>query len=337
MIKVTDRVIIASGIEPRSRALPAVQLLSNGDLIVAYRDASTHPFGVETIIDDGVVAIVRSIDHGRNWNEPRTICALPGWDCAGGRSMVQTPDDSLLMFLMKARRSVPDKKVSAVYPVRSYDYGQTWTDFGPELALYPGGWTEPNTTGYMSVLSDGRWMMPAYGSDSLMGQTFPCVAFSSDEGETWTGRSAIAKRRVGITFYEPSIIRLRDGRYLAIVRTMDPPYTSYQTYSVDEGETWSVAMPVSFRGQTPFLFELQSDVIMCAYRDMTPDRFGVAASVTYDDGVTWNYVGHIYEGKDWNCGYPSLIRLQDMQLFCVYYTCYEDGNSEVHGAFVEHA
>ena len=337
MIKVTDRLIIASGTETRSRALPGVQMLSNGDLIVAYRDASTHPFGVERIIDDGVVSVVRSTDVGRTWNEPRAVCALPGWDCAGGRSIVQTPDGSLLMFVMKARRSVPGKKVSAVYPIRSYDYGQTWTDLGPELTLYPGGWTEPNTTGYMNVLTDGRWMIPAYGSDSLTGQTFPCVGFSSDEGETWRGRSVIAKSREGLTFYEPAVIRLRDGRYLAIIRTMEPPYTSYQSYSVDEGETWSVPTPVSFRGQTPFLFELKPGVIICTYRDMTPDHFGVAASVTYDEGVTWNYEGHIYEGTDWNCGYPSVVRLQDKQLLCVYYTCYEDGNSEVHGAFLDHA
>ena len=157
-----------------------------------------------------------------------------------------------------------------------------------------------------------------------------------DEGETWRGRSVIAKSRKGLTFYEPAVIRLRDGRYLAIIRTMEPPYTSYQSYSVDEGETWSVPTPVSFRGQTPFLFELKPGVIICTYRDMTPDHSGVAASVTYDEGVTWNYEGHIYEGTDWNCGYPSVVRLQDMQLLCVYYTCYEDGNSEVHGAFVDH-
>lgn len=337
MIKVTDRVIIASGIEPRSRALSAVQLLANGDLIVAYRDASTHPFGVESIVDDGVVVMVRSVDSGRTWNEPRTVCALPGWDCAGGRSIVQMPDGSLLMFLMKARRSIPGEKISAVYPVRSYDDGRTWSDFGPELVLYPGGWTEPNTTGHMRVVSDGRWMIPAYGSDSLTGQTYPCVAFSNDQGETWSSRSVIAESRSQITFYEPALICLRDGRYLAIIRTMEFPYTSYQSYSVDEGVTWSIPSPVSFRGQTPFLFELQPGVVMCTYRDMTPDRFGVAASVTHDDGVSWNYVGHIYEGKDWNCGYPSVVRLQDRQFFCVYYTCYEGGNSEVHGAFVDHS
>ena len=332
MIEVTDRVVIASGPEPRSRALAAVQLLSNGDLLVGYRDASTHPFGVDRIVDDGVVMTVRSTDGGRTWAEPRAVCALPGWDCAGGRSMVQVPDGTLLMFVMKARRSVPGAKVMAVYPIRSHDGGRTWGDFGPELALYPGGWTEANTTAHMMVLSDGRWMMPAYGANSPDGPTFPSVAFS-DDGETWR-RTTIAESRPDLTFYEPTLIRLNDGRYLAIIRTMEPPHTSYQSYSADEGATWSGPEPVSFSGQTPFLFELESGAVMCVYRDMNPGRFGVSASVTHDDGETWGYAGRIYEGTDWNCGYPCVVRLPDGQLFCVYYTCYERGNSEVHGAFL---
>ena len=334
MIEVTDRVVIAGGAEPRSRALAGVQLLANGELLVGYRDASTHPFGVDRIVDDGAVMTVRSTDGGRAWGEPRTVCALPGWDCAGGRSMVRTPDGALLMFVMKARRSAPGAKTSAVYPIRSHDGGRTWSGFGPELALYPGGWTEPNTTGRVQVLSDGRWLMPAYGADSPEGRTFPSAAFSDDEGETWGGRSTIAESLPELTFYEPAVIRLDDGRYLAIIRTMEAPYTSYQSYSEDEGTAWSAPRPVSFRGQTPFLFGLGAGALTCVYRDMTPDHFGVSASVTYDDGAAWEYAGRIYDGADWNCGYPGVVRLPDGRLFCVYYTCYEGGNSEVHGAFL---
>lgn len=336
-IEILDRVVIASGEEPRSRALAGVQLLANGDLLVGYRSATTHPFGVDPIVDDGAVMTVRSTDGGRAWGEPHAVCALPGWDSAGGRSIVQTPAGDLIMFVMKARRAGRRVKESYIYPIRSTDNGHSWSDFGAEVVLYPGGWTEPNTGGHIQVLSDGRWMMPAYGADTPDGVTYPIVAFSDDQGQTWGGRSIISRGSPGVTLYEPTITRLRDGRFMAIIRTMDPPFTSYQSYSVDEGATWTAPKPVSFQGQTSYLVELRSGAILCAYRDMTPDRFGVSASVTCDNGTTWEYAARLYEGTDWNCGYPSLVRLPSGELFCVYYTCYEGGNSEVHGLFMTEA
>ena len=333
-IEVLDRVVIAGGNEPRSRALAGVQLLPSGDLLVAYRHASTHPFGVDPIVDDGAVMTVRSTDSGRTWGEPRAVCALPGWDCGGGRSMVQTPSGELIMFVVKARRAGRRVKESYIYPIRSSDNGHAWGDFGAELVLYRGGWTEPSSTGHVFVTSDGRWMIPAYGADTPDGVTYPVVAFSGDEGQTWDERVVVGRSSPDVTFYEPAVIRLRDERFLAIIRTMAPPYTSYQSYSEDEGRTWTTPDPVAFQGQCPYLAELRSGAILCAYRDMVPDRYGVSASVTYDAGATWTYVARLYEGTDWNCGYPSLVRLPNGKLLCVYYTCYEKGNSEVHGVFL---
>ena len=333
-IEVLDRVVIAGGREPLSRALAGVQLLPNGELLVGYRSASTHPAFVDPVIDDGVVITARSTDGGRAWGEPKAVCALPGWDSAGGRSMVRTPDGELIMFVMKARRAGPRPKESYIYTIRSADDGHTWGDFGPEVALYPGGWTEPNTGGRMHVTSDGRWIMPAYGADTPNGVTYPIVGFSDDDGRTWGDRVVIGRSSPGLTFYEAAVTRLRDGRFLAIIRTQEAPFTSYRSYSADEGRTWSTPEPVSFRGQTPYLLELPSGAILCAYRDMTPDRYGVGASISHDGGATWEYAGRLYEGADWNCGYPGLVSLPDGNLFCVYYTCYVKGSSEVHGAFL---
>ena len=334
-LRVVDRVVIASGKERRSRALTGVQLLDNGDLLVGYRDASTHPMFVERVVDDGAVFTVRSTDHGETWGDPHAVCALPGWDSAGGRSMVRTPDGEIIMFVMKARRAGGGPKQSSVHPIRSSDDGHTWSELGSELSLYPGGWTEPNTTGRVIELTDGRWLMPAYGADTPAGETYPIVAFSSDRGETWGERSVIGRGTDSLTLYDPAIVRLADGRLLAVIRTTEPPNISYQSYSSDEGSTWTAPEPTTFAGQTPFLLELGPGRVLCAYRDMTPGRFGVSASVTADNGRSWEFAGRIYEGPDWNCGYPGVVPLPDGKLFCVYYTWYDEGSSEVHGAFFE--
>ena len=331
-IEVLDKVVVASGDEPRSRALAGVQLLGNGDLLVGYREGSVHPVGDHEKIDDGAVMTTRSTDGGRTWGEQRAVVALPGWDSAGGRSIVQTPDGHLIMFVFQARRAGRRHPETHVYPTRSTDGGHTWGPFGPELRLSR-GWTEPNTVGHIHVLSDGRWMMPAYGADAPGGATYPIVAYSDDGGETWGDRSVIA-RGPAVTLYEPAIIRLRDGRFMAAIRSQDPPFATYQSYSADEGRTWTPPQPLPFYGQTPFLMELRSGAVMCVYRDRDPVRPGVSASVTHDNGVSWEYAARLYEASDWNCGYPGVVRLPGGRLLCVYYTSYEAGNCEVHGMFL---
>ena len=329
-MKVIDRVLIAAGPEPRSRALAGVQLLPNGDLLVGYRLASRHPVGDHDMIDDGAVVTTRSSDGGRTWSEPHPVAALPGWDCSGGNRMVQTPDAALVMFVMKARRVGSPE--SHVHPIRSTDGGLTWGPMGPEMSLF-GGSTEPHAMDRALTTSGGDWMLPVYGADEPGGATYAAVAFSPDMGRTWGGKVVVA-RSSDITFYEAAVTRMPDGRFMAVIRTQDPPFDSYVSHSADEGRTWTEPRALPFQGQTPFLFLLHSGAIACFYRDRDPQRPGVSVSVTADGGENWTYAAQVYRGKDWNCGYPSAVRLPDGRLFCVYYGCYEGFNSEVHGVYI---
>jgi len=336
MIDILDQVVIAGGEPPRSRALTGLQLLPNGELLVGYREGSDH-----LTTDDGAIMTVRSADGGRTWGEPHSVIAIPGWDCAGGRSIVQTPGGDLLMYVFQARRSGRKPEVH-VRPTISTDLGHTWGPFGPDLELFS-GWTEPNTCGHIQMLSNGRWMMPAYGADTIVGVSNPrgpasdgstsysIVAFSDDQGRSW-GEKAVVARHPSINFHEQAVVILADGRFLAVVRTQDAPFTSFKLYSGDEGATWSTPEALPFAGQTPFLIEVDGGDILCAYRDRDPDRLGVSVSITRDDGDTWEFAGQLYEGTDWNCGYPGLVTLPGGDLFCAYYSCYDGrGNSEVQG------
>ena len=246
-MKILERVLIAGGSEPHSRALAGVQQLENGDLLVGYRLASRHVMGDHDMIDDGAVVTTRSKDGGRTWSDPHPVAALPGWDCSGGNRMVQTPDGDLVMFVMKARRVGSPE--SHVHPIRSSDGGLTWGPMGEELALF-GAFTEPHAMDHALITSDGDWMLPIYGADEPGGSTYAAVAFSSDWGRTW-GHKTVVARSSKIIFYEPAVTRLRDGRFMAVIRTQDPPFDSYLSYSSDEGRTWTEPHRLPFQGQTP--------------------------------------------------------------------------------------
>jgi hypothetical protein len=331
-LTVFEEVVIAGGYsERRSRALAGVQLLPDGDLLVGYREGTDH-----LITDDGAVMTMRSHDGGRTWNEPRAVFALPGWDCAGGSRIVQLPDRSLLMFVFQARWRRENEgepvREAHVFPTRSVDGGLTWGEFEPELRLFE-GWCEPYAHGHMQVLSDGRWLIPVHGADRLGGRTYSAVAFSKDGGVTW-GERAIVARSEDVNFYETDIIRLEDGRLLAVIRTQDTPFASYQAYSDDEGRTWTALARTGFYGQTPRLFRLRSGMLLCAYRERDPARPGVSYSISDADGKSWQFGGQLYQARDWNCGYPDLVRLPSGELFCVFYALCHDGGSEVHGLFL---
>ena len=82
-------------------------------------------------------------------------------------------------------------------------------------------------------------------------------------------------------FNETDILRLRDGRFLAVLREGTRPYWSHKSYSADEGKTWTPYEQVNFKGDCPCLVQLRSGAILCAYRDLEgagPDRAGGSRS-----------------------------------------------------------
>ena len=87
-------------------------------------------------------------------------------------------------------------------------------------------------------------------------------------------------------------------------------------------------------GQCPALIVLASGEVLCAYRDMTEGRPGVACAVSADAGQTWVTLGQLYAGGGRDCAYPSLVRLSDDRLHCAFYTSASPshtGASEIHG------
>ena len=336
MLTILDQVLIADGHEPRSRAFAGVQMLSDGNLLVGYREGSVHPWP-SVGVDDGAIVMRRSSDGGRTWSEPRTVFALPGWDCSGGNRIAQLPDQSLLMFVFQARwcqtSAGPPEREAHVFPMRSIDGGRTWSRYGPELQLFS-GWNETYAHGNILILSNGRWLLPVHGADHLGGTTYSAVAFSTDDGLTWDKHANVAMAE-DINFYETDIIRLDGGRLLAVIRTLDEPFAAYQSQSADEGYTWTAPRPTGFYGETPRLFRLRADTLLCAYRDRDPARLGISYSVSKDDGETWQFGGQLYQARDWNCGYPDLVRLPGGEIFCVFYTEYNAGDCQVRGLFLQ--
>ncbi len=331
-LTILDEVVIAAGRQPRSRVFAGVHLLQKGELLVGYREGTDH-----LVTDDGAIMMTRSADNGRTWSDPIAVFALPGWDCAGANRILQLEDGLLLMFVFQARwhRSGDNgspQRETHVFATRSSDGGRTWSEFGPEVQLFD-GWTEPYAHGELLLADDGNWLLPVHGADCVGDTTYSTLAASTDEGQTWSRRAVIAAAE-GTNFYETDLIRLEDGRLLGVIRTDDSPFETFQAYSSDDGHSWTDPQSTGFRGPTPRLFRLRSGALLCAYRDRDPERPGVSYSMSENGSQEWRFAGRLYESIDWNCGYPDMVRLPSDEIFCVFYTAYRDGDSEIHGLWL---
>jgi hypothetical protein len=78
-----------------------------------------------------------------------------------------------------------------------------------------------------------------------------------------------------------------------------------------------------FHGQAPSLALAKSGVLLCAYRDMAPDRqCGVGLAYSYDEGVTWAEGEPLYLSDNglWDCACQCLFEDQPGEFVVFYYT-----------------
>lgn len=324
VLAITGEVVVAGGGSRRHRSRAGAAVLADGSLFVAYR-VGRNMFQEP----HGAVVATRSADGGVTWEEPVPLLAEPGWDWFGAQRLLQLDDGTLLMLAGKARWNSDRFHTCAV---RSSDGGRTWDPPGPEIRVFA-AFSEPYGRGVVRGLPEGRLLLGFQGSDTPGAPNLAAIAFSGDRGDTWSERVLLSDDAT-LELREPDTLPLADGRLLTVLRTDAPPYTSYQCCSVDGGRSWSALATTGFHGHCPRLVALRRAII-CVYRDMHPQRPGIGYSASWDGGGSWHYQGPLYrspgpyQGWATACGYPSVLRLPDGDLLCVFHTDFVDDDCEI--------
>ena len=337
-IEVQDEIVIDGGQRRTHRAWAALEVASNGDLLVAYKDGSDHHR-----TPDGVLVLARSIDGGQTWEDKKPLVAEPGWDWFTNHGMTRLADDTILLHTIRRRNSTrPDgarKSFCRGSFTRSVDDGHLWQERGQEMICpFMEEWGNSCAYGKVSELEDGTLMVPFYGVPKGVQDTrlrSLAVAFSHDGGRSWPEFVSVYEDRKGdVNPSETDLIRLPDGRYLLMIRA-NAALRLYRSYSEDEGRTWTPIEPTDLPGQCPALIYLASGAILCAYRDMRREQPGMSCAVSPDLGETWTPLGYLYEGSNWDCAYPSMVHLLGGLIYCAFYTAAEPeastGSCEIHG------
>lgn len=167
-------------------------------------------------------------------------------------------------------------------------------------------------------LRNGRLLVP-YGSFQPHGKTTPphgrhqtIIQYSDDSGKTWTESQS---RLVSPCFTgfngnnegacEPAIEQLKDGRIWMLMRTQAG--FLYESFSEDNGTTWSAAAPSRFNTSTgpPNIMRHRNGWLVVAWNncEMPPRHEGdgvyggrdaLHIAVSADEGRTWRGFREIY-------------------------------------------
>ena len=222
------------------------------------------------IVEGGVVKSTFSTDRGKTWTAPELLDKHPDAAVKPGRpAMLQAHDGTLWVFYygyVKYDAKNPAACDSDVWAVRSTDGGKTWTGRRRVFDGYVG-----MLQGAIQTKS-GNLVVPLCHFHEPTRFIGGC-AVSTDNGKTWLfagpvdiGPEADAKQRIPYNggAMEPTIVELRDGRILMLLRTITG--RMWRSESRDGGLTWARPQPSDFScGGTIYITRLFSGRLALAW------------------------------------------------------------------------
>jgi hypothetical protein len=200
--------------------------------------------------------------------------------------------------------------------LRSTDCGNTY-----QAIDLPNSYTDTfvYNIGRSIQLDDGTVLVPLHGDLPDGRGRATGIVRSKEDGLTWGDFSTIAAG--GRAYYEANILMLPGGEMLAMNRTEPEPWM-WQCRSEDRGYTWTEPENSGLQGDVGELLLLESGNIMCAYRSQAPHTSDTRASISRDNGHTWEDE-IVLDPNGGDRGYTSSIQLPDGRILTLNYSTKE--------------
>jgi BNR repeat-like domain/Prenyltransferase and squalene oxidase repeat len=287
-------------------AFPDMCRTKSGDLLCVFYSGYGHvskpnaewPKG-------GRIMAVRSSDDGQTWSEPVVVSDTVHDD--RDPHIAALHDGTLLCnWFATAHPNQPfaHRKPHALFLARSSDNGKTWRE-PEEIKLDSPDWFACSAP--VRELPDRSLILGLYTENvnRICGATIK----SADGGRSWTHLVLIGEHAGLHLDAETDVIRLKDGRLLAALRSSKT--NLHFATSTDEGKTWGAVYSSGFKGHCPYFLRHSSGAILLAHR--LP---ATAVHWSFDEGKTWQGPLQI---DDVIGAYPSCVELPDGRVYCVYY------------------
>jgi hypothetical protein len=317
---------------------PTIHLFSTGEILVTMRMSpdEVHPEGEFS-------AYCTSNDGGQTWSPRYTMGAGANVDAAytqvppsdgtflslgaGYESPIPYPPGQMQQFqvaLTKYSRGgmeftqVRDAILRLRTPARSepmmlFDLGTKDTS---KLSVAP----EATPWGAIIDGLNGDLLSTAYYTADKNGRKQTVLIRSKDQGKSWDEYGIIAGIGASEKYWswmgedgpdETALVRLADQRLYALFRTGgDAPMG--QSWSSDDGKTWTEPKPTGFKGVAPHLRRLSNGVLACVTGRPGP----VTLMLDVDGrGESWSHATVVFKERS-SC-YSDVIELKPGKLLVV--------------------
>ena len=264
-----------------------------------------------------------STDKGRTWSETFTLQDNTARLNVKHPNLLRLSSDPNKILLFFTSRRVDGGKGGdiRIFMKQSTNECESWSK---PVQISTLGGTHFLMADRVFQSPSGRILLPTFQSD----EWFPFDAFcyySDDDAKTWH----ISKTKMSLPDHgaqEPSMVRLKSGSLLAVLRTSLG--TIYKSHSHDEGETWSrpVSTGLAAPASTPLIKRLpdSNDLLLVwnnTYDPKHPDfqnghgpRNPLTSAISTDEGETWQNIKIIEDRNPGATSTPAVTFVGDEAL-----------------------
>lgn len=296
---------------------PVLQRTPGEDLAAVFRVDGPH------VSREGKLAFTRSADKGATWSAPVIVAS---GDDPRNPAFCAIDDQTFVVAYCTFFGYDADgnwtpgvmSKPTELWTRRSEDGGKTWL---PPVRLQSDEWNMISPHGRMVILPDGAILMSVYGNVAKAGESGRDAAGimrSTDGGGSWSFWSIVAEG-----YNETTLCLRASGELLAILRSATPKPGVWLARSADSGRTWS--QPVRMTGQEEYPGDVAeaSDGTLVMVHGCRHFPYGTQCMISGDHGESWQRPERFAldaQSLTDDCGYPSIVPLDDNRLAVIYYT-----------------
>ena len=325
-------------------AFPDVAMLKNGGLMVVYREGGDH-------YETGRLMKTFSNDNGDSWSIPEILYDDPIFDDRDPSITVLRSGEVLLTFFKYIRGkkdSIPGNH--QVYTAISKDNGKTFSEPVPigkaplvvERSYIKNNsfWTDakgkPVTVEAVSspVIEVGEYLyLATYSGTPLYYTDKDKMLSPNTEIYVYRTKSNVIKWQLlsklnfpqDVWVSEPFLFSISENHFMMHIRSGEKtPFARgslWQTESKNGGKNWSKSHSIDVVGHAPYLHRLQEKTLISAFRLVDYDAMTLKTAyiISQDMGKTWSEpIIFLDCGKE-ECGYPSIVDLDNEHFLVVYY------------------